>query len=54
MNGPSRETDNNGHTSQMAQTSKQKHNLLANILLPFSNKAGDYKTKNILHSIFQS
>jgi hypothetical protein len=25
-----------------------------NILLPISNKAGDYKTKKVLHVIFQS
>jgi len=41
MNEQSRETDNNGHTRQMMQTNKQRHQLLANILLLFSHKAGD-------------
>ena len=45
MNGPSRETDNNWNTRQMAQTNKQKYQVLANIIPPFSNKAGDYKAK---------
>jgi hypothetical protein len=27
--------------------------VLPNILLPISNKAGDYKTKKVLHVIFQ-
>jgi hypothetical protein len=44
-NIPSRETDNNGHSRQMAQINKLKQQVLPNSLLPISNKAGDYQTK---------
>ena len=41
-------------TTKAHKTNKQNHQILTNILLPFSNTGGDYKAKNILHVIFQS
>jgi hypothetical protein len=43
------------HWQQWAhKINKQNHQVLVNMFLPFSNKARDYKAKNILHVIFQS